>query len=817
MLDQGFIKKHFVGRDGFQWWIGQVAPEIVWKENISGTPQGTNDDSEGFGERYRVRIMGYHTANSEDITDDELPWAYVMYPVTAGGGGRGSSQSANITQGTFVFGWFLDGEDAQIPIIMGCLGYNDYNAVMKNITPTRFIPFDGYSMNDDSMGQKRASYSIRAEKGGEVLEQENSTGATTNDQYTSSVQQSTSLKSAADKESDKDGQVRAPLAKTSECEKAPMSEIQRTLMNLMNEVQNIQSMIQDPLTNLQDDIADLQEQISFQTNMAIKKVAGYLKWVFTEVEKYILKKINEAVKNTFSIVPPDLKETLRLAVSKSNDIIVCLIRQLIAALPDLLGGFFGSLLSGASNKAVNIPRCFAVDFLATIFGNLVNTISNAINNALGAVSGIVGSISGLIGDVFGFITDIFSFLTCEGMNDIRCADIDEWSIFSGAGSSSGGVVDYKDLIGGFNSVKSSIDNVAGSVEGAIDAVDAILNIDFGGIFRNSNCFLGPRACGSPRAEFMGPGLGAALNFIVSGEGGEIVAADILNAGIGYIAGRSRLKAYDDCGRGRGAVVRPVIGPVIEGPDNTYIPWNPGDSDPVGDGIIDVIIDYPGYGYLPGPDGSLGGDGDTWAGNDDTIITGESDGSTDYYPPLHPGNNGVVPPGGTVTTPPNSSPTEIVDENGNAEEVLPGVPTFSENGGTITAPPVLFPRRSGVTQYPSMGGSDSYPVILYLCEIIVNDQGIDYKPTDKVVIEPNYGATATPKFDKFGRLLSVKVTAGGEGFQEVPKVYIETETGFGAEIIPKFCIDRLGSDDLEREPDLQDRIITVIDCVGKVNG
>ena len=32
---------------------------------------------------------------------------------------------------------------------------------------------------------------------------------------------------------------------------------------------------------------------------------------------------------------------------------------------------------------------------------------------------------------------------------------------------------------------------------------------------------------------MGPGLGA-LNFIVSGNGGEIVAADILNAGIGYI-------------------------------------------------------------------------------------------------------------------------------------------------------------------------------------------------------------------------------------------------------------------------------------------
>ena len=64
-----------------------------------------------------------------------------MYPVTAGSGGRGSSQNANLTQGTFVFGFFIDGEDAtQLPVIMGVLGNNDYNAVMKNVTPVRFIP-----------------------------------------------------------------------------------------------------------------------------------------------------------------------------------------------------------------------------------------------------------------------------------------------------------------------------------------------------------------------------------------------------------------------------------------------------------------------------------------------------------------------------------------------------------------------------------------------------------------------------------------------------------------------------------------------------
>jgi len=78
-----------------------------------------------------------------------------------------------------------------------------------------------------------------------------------------------------------------------------------------------------------------------------------------------------------------------------------------------------------------------------------------------------------------------------------------------------------------------------------------------------------------------------------------------------------------------------------------------------------------------------------------------------------------------------------------------------------------------------------------------------------------GATAVPKFDKFGRLLSIKVTAGGEGFQEIPKCYIKSNSGFGSKITPKFCIDRLGEDDLDREPSLQDKIVSVIDCVGTI--
>lgn len=815
MIEQGLFKRHFVGRDGFHWWIGQVAPEESWSGNKTGVINENNNSEAGFGERYRVRILGYHTANAEDIPDEELPFAYVMYPVTAGGGGRGSSASANITQGTFVFGWFIDGEDGQIPIIMGCLGYNDYNAVMKSVTPTRFIPFDGYPQNDEVMGQKRSTLSIRETGGDEILQQENGQGQSVNEQYTSSAEQNTSLSTLNDREIDEDGLREEALQKTSQCEKVPQSTLMKSLINMMNDVHRLNRILQDERGALSEGTTDIQSHINTSVAGASKEIAGAMKWVLSEMEKNVFGKVNNQVKVMFSSVFPDQREQLREATTTMNDVIACVFRQLMVSLPAMIDEFLGEMTGGAGgpSKAINVPQCFIQDFLGNAFGSIAGKITNAISDALGSFDSIVGQVSQTIGDVLGFIGDLLAFLTCGGLNDTQCPEVDGWSIFSGASSSGG--PDITGLIDSFKRGQSNAERTNRNISN-IDGDGDWDNFDFGDVFRNSLCDLGPRSCSTPTLNFNGPGALAAGNAIVSSSG-EIMGIDLINSGVGYVAGRSFARIYDDCGKGKGAVLRPVFGSVVE-EDGVYVP-SVGSSDSIG--IIDVIVEEPGYGYLPSPDGSLGGDGTVWANPQDTIIIGESDGSPDYYPPIRPGNNGTVPPGGTVTTPPNSGSTEIVDEDGNAEEVLPGVPTFSENGGTITAPTIdlsLTDINVDVTlnqRYPSLGGSNSYPVVLYLCEVIVQDSGLGYKDTDPIIIEPNYGAKAEPKFDDFGRLMSVKVTAGGEGFQEVPKVYIETQTGFGADMIPKFCIDRLGSDDLERDPSLQDKVVSVVDCVGKV--
>ena len=91
--------------------------------------------------------MGYHTTSPGDLKDEELPWASIMLPVTAGVSG-GAMSTPNLRQGDFVQGYFLDGEDAQQPVIMGVLGFNQYTAVMKNVPDTAFTPFSGFTTKD---------------------------------------------------------------------------------------------------------------------------------------------------------------------------------------------------------------------------------------------------------------------------------------------------------------------------------------------------------------------------------------------------------------------------------------------------------------------------------------------------------------------------------------------------------------------------------------------------------------------------------------------------------------------------------------------
>ena len=148
MESSSLFNPGFLG-GSFYWFIGQVADDSTWRENQNPGKFEEVSEMPAWGYRYKVRIIGHHDQDESDVTAEELPWAQVMYPVTAGTGHGGSYQSPAIKQGSFVFGFFLDGKDQQTPIIMGCLGNNAKTKLErkqgtegsggKNFTPISFF------------------------------------------------------------------------------------------------------------------------------------------------------------------------------------------------------------------------------------------------------------------------------------------------------------------------------------------------------------------------------------------------------------------------------------------------------------------------------------------------------------------------------------------------------------------------------------------------------------------------------------------------------------------------------------------------------
>ena len=110
---------NFWGKDPMQWWIGQVTdPEKgKWGDALERTQAANGEDI--YSHRCRVRIVGYHDC-ADDLPDEDLPLAHILLPPnTATTGGCG--ETVQYQGGEVVVGFFIDGEDAQQPVIFGTL------------------------------------------------------------------------------------------------------------------------------------------------------------------------------------------------------------------------------------------------------------------------------------------------------------------------------------------------------------------------------------------------------------------------------------------------------------------------------------------------------------------------------------------------------------------------------------------------------------------------------------------------------------------------------------------------------------------------
>lgn len=152
MIEESLLKSNFVGKDGFVWWIGQVAPASVWRNEKSKPDAGANTKDAGtpsWAYRCKVRIIGYHTFDGGILPDEDLPWAHVSVGAETGSAQGGVGQTMRLVGGETVYGFFIDGDDAQQPVIVGCLYRNESvqnlvdSSFLESEKSSQFKPFTG--------------------------------------------------------------------------------------------------------------------------------------------------------------------------------------------------------------------------------------------------------------------------------------------------------------------------------------------------------------------------------------------------------------------------------------------------------------------------------------------------------------------------------------------------------------------------------------------------------------------------------------------------------------------------------------------------
>lgn len=108
--------------------------------------------------RIKVRIYGIHSESTIDIPDADLPWAQTTTPLTEGG----TSEWGNplgIQVGALVFGLFMDGQNSQMPLVLGSLPkYEGPDRDIKSVNRLARGENTITKTPDGTIGEPAASY-----------------------------------------------------------------------------------------------------------------------------------------------------------------------------------------------------------------------------------------------------------------------------------------------------------------------------------------------------------------------------------------------------------------------------------------------------------------------------------------------------------------------------------------------------------------------------------------------------------------------------------------------------------------------------------
>ena len=447
LFNPGFLGSNFL------WWVGQIADDSTWRDNINAGKYPDKNSIPGWGRRYKVRIIGLHDQGEDQIPSDQLPWAQIMYPVTAGGGQAGSKGTASLRQGNMVFGFFLDGQDQQVPVIMGILGNNSQTVLNQKIGTNRVtnsqpgtLATSGYA--DGAVPKKGSAKEVPPDNDKGVTQPPPGQPGAANENA-DGIHQTT----AADTKRQAKCDEKIVLLKPDPQEHVPsaLKGIQTAIDNLITKIDSYLQAIQSYVDAVSNTVSNLQ---ALMQSFA-QEIAKYMKVIFDKIMEFVLKTLNKALTKVVAALPSSLRAQFSDMKQVFTDLIRCLYSKMTAALGDkVLGALTGAidipgLVKEATDRATKgedengypsgattnpyAPMCTAESITAQVLAGSKPEIESANNNlvdnlnsylddvtdTLAGVTGIIGDIKNLIPDISGSITSALSFTNIK-LNVFGC-------------------------------------------------------------------------------------------------------------------------------------------------------------------------------------------------------------------------------------------------------------------------------------------------------------------------------------------------------------------------------------------------------------
>ena len=602
MIDEALLKSNFLGRDGFIWWVGQVADPKHWRNEKTRIDNG----KEAWGYRCKVRIIGYHSFDRNELKDEDLPWAHVLTSASDGAPAQGGfGKLPLLVGGESVVGFFLDGEEAQQPVVMGCF---HRSPVVENIdNPQPFEPFTGSKGPFSKGGNKYQATREKTQEDGASKEVDESVGSGSQFEMFSNPQFGTDALGSLDLDpgfvpltSNTDDNAGAtfgspnipqdqlfygdkaeagflstvkglgPVPGENGCGNNILSQITTALQTFIQTINGLEKTALgfiDPIRNVVVDVQQLIRSVA-------RLVASIMKFVINGMRDSIFKLIGKLFKLLGITIPSPLQLPISEAAKNILNIIFCLFEKLFGPLLDFIMG----LLNGLIGKSPNIPRCAVEE----ITGSLVNKLADMIDGALATIlSGLdwlangISSITSALTGGLNMISQILSFLSCDSL---ACKTTSSWDPLTGASFPSldswQNILNNMDILNGFGTPDLSLGYL--SVFGSSDTPfkncrKTIVNPQTQGDLSPMPIGVKFYKCIPPEVTIYGDGIGARAKAVISETDGSLVTFLLCDPGSGYTY-PPEIKIVDNSNYGRGAQARTKV---VDGKITSIYIVNPG--------------------------------------------------------------------------------------------------------------------------------------------------------------------------------------------------------------------------------------------------